>query len=171
MPATLCKKRLWYTCFPVKFLRATFTYRTPLVAASEGTDCLPVITLFFWKFYFSLRTFYKNVLNVHVCTFRKRCHFIWGCNYSIVMLEESKSFKILTLLVPILDKEKKGLHKTFWGTTKKCENKKINLIFISIQLSEMQGTGKVKSYKVAMFFCIICICCYMHLFDTYFTTL
>ena len=86
------------------------------------------------------------------------------------MVEESKSFKILTLLVPILDKEKKGLHKTFSGTTEKCENKKNNLIFISMQLSEMQGTGKVKSYKVAMFFCIIFICCYMHLFDTYFTT-
>ena len=38
----------------------------------------------------------------------------------------------------------KGLHKTFWGTTKKCEKKKINLIFISIQLSEMHWTGRVK---------------------------
>ena len=35
----------------------------------------------------------------------------------------------------------KGLHKTFWGTTKKCENK--NLIFISIQLSEMHETLRV----------------------------
>ena len=25
-----------------------------------------------------------------------------------------------------------GLHKTVWGTTKKCENKKFNLICISI---------------------------------------
>ena len=33
--------------------------------------------------------------------------------------------------------------KTFWGTTKKCENKKFNLIFISIQLSEMHGTLRV----------------------------
>ena len=33
--------------------------------------------------------------------------------------------------------------KTFWGTTKKCENK--NLTFISIQLSEMHGTGRVNS--------------------------
>ena len=32
-----------------------------------------------------------------------------------------------------------GLHKGFWDTTKKSEN--INLIFISIQLSEMHGTG------------------------------
>ena len=35
----------------------------------------------------------------------------------------------------------KGLHKTFWGTTKKCENK--NLIVISIELSEMHGTLRV----------------------------
>ena len=72
---------------------------------------------------------------------------------------------MLTLPVPISDKEKrikvnfyfhaslwylkrfyegiKDLHKTFWGTTKKCENK--NLIFVSIQLSEMHGTGRVNS--------------------------
>ena len=37
----------------------------------------------------------------------------------------------------------KGLHKTFWGTTKKCEKKKINWIFISIQLSEMHGSLRI----------------------------
>ena len=39
-PATSLKKRLWHRCFPVnfaKFLRTLFSYRTPLVAAS---DCL-----------------------------------------------------------------------------------------------------------------------------------
>ena len=46
----------------------------------------------------------------------------------------------LTLTVPIPDKEKKndlyasfifvkGLHKTFWGTTKKCENKELSWFF------------------------------------------
>ena len=40
----------------------------------------------------------------------------------------------------------KGLHKTFSGTTKKCGNTKINLIFISIQISEMHGTGRVKRF-------------------------
>ena len=37
-PATLFKKRLWHRRFPVdfeKFLRTTFFYRTPPVAASE----------------------------------------------------------------------------------------------------------------------------------------
>ena len=36
--ATLLKKRLWHRCFPVnfvKFFKNTFSYRTPLVAASE----------------------------------------------------------------------------------------------------------------------------------------
>ena len=33
----------------------------------------------------------------------------------------------------------KGLDKSFWDTTKNCENKKFNLIFISRQLSEMYG--------------------------------
>ena len=36
-PATLLKKRLWHRCFPVnfaKFLRTTFSYRTPPLATS-----------------------------------------------------------------------------------------------------------------------------------------
>ena len=33
----------------------------------------------------------------------------------------------------------KGLYKTFCGTAKKCENKKLILIFI-----EMRGVGRVK---------------------------
>ena len=36
----------------------------------------------------------------------------------------------------------KGLYKTFWSTTKKRKNK--NLIFVSIEFSEMQGVGRVK---------------------------
>ena len=36
----------------------------------------------------------------------------------------------------------KGLHKTFWGTTKKCENTNFKLIIILIQLSEMHGAGR-----------------------------
>ena len=43
----------------------------------------------------------------------------------------------------------KGLHKTFWDTThhKEVRKWKFNLIFISIQLSEMPGTGRVKKYE------------------------
>ena len=36
----------------------------------------------------------------------------------------------------------KGLHKTFWGTTKNCENKKIKLI--NFLFSSGIGTGRVK---------------------------
>ena len=36
-----------------------------------------------------------------------------------------------------------GLHKTFCGTTKKCENK--DLIFISMQLSEMPGAERIET--------------------------
>ena len=38
----------------------------------------------------------------------------------------------------------KGLHRTFRGTAKKRENTNFKLIFISIQLSEMQGSLRVK---------------------------
>ena len=44
-----------------------------------------------------------------------------------------------------LDEERKGLkglYKTFWGTTKKCQNRKFKLIFILRELSEMRDTGR-----------------------------
>ena len=49
----------------------------------------PATTLFFWKFCFSLRTFYKeliwctNYLNVYIQTFYKRWSFIWGCFFHV----------------------------------------------------------------------------------------
>ena len=46
-PATLLKKKLWHKCFPVnfaKFLRTSFFYRTPLVAAF-----LKLISYFLFK--------------------------------------------------------------------------------------------------------------------------
>ena len=39
----------------------------------------------------------------------------------------------------------KDLHKTFWGTTKKCQNK---LIFIWIQLSEMDGSERANTFEM-----------------------
>ena len=40
-----------------------------------------------------------------------------------------------------------GLHKTIWGTTRKCE-KKIELILILIQFFEMHGAEIVKLSNV-----------------------
>ena len=37
---TLFKKRLWRRCFPVNFVKFSFFYRTPLVAASEYISCV-----------------------------------------------------------------------------------------------------------------------------------
>ena len=42
----------------------------------------------------------------------------------------------------------KGLHKTFWGTTKKCENKKLSLFLFS----EMHGTRRVNLFLLNVFF-------------------
>ena len=44
-----------------------------------------------------------------------------------------------------------GLHKTFWCTAKKSENKDLNICF-SIQLSETHGTGRVNSKYVSRYF-------------------
>ena len=56
---------------------------------------LPVTSLFFGKFCFSLGTWYKeliwctNHLNVHIHSFRNRWSFIWGCFFPVSMLNLS----------------------------------------------------------------------------------
>ena len=60
-----------------------------------------------------------------------------------------KKYIYLTLPVPIPDVEVlQGLHKTFRGTAKKCEDKNFTFlflkIFITIQLLEMHGSLRVK---------------------------
>ena len=37
----------------------------------------------------------------------------------------------------------KGLHETWWVTTKECENESLSLIFVLIKLSEIHGVGRV----------------------------
>ena len=53
---------------------------------------LPVTTLFFWKFCFSLRTSYKKLMwctndpNAHILTFCKRWSFIWQYFFPLSIL-------------------------------------------------------------------------------------
>ena len=53
----------------------------------------PVTTLFFWKFYFSLRTSYKELIccsnnpNAYICTFCKRWSFILRCFFPVSILK------------------------------------------------------------------------------------
>ena len=70
-------------------------YRKPMLRETEWwvqngpitkNRVLPVTTLFFWKFCFSLRTSYKKLIwctngpNAHILTFWKRWSFIWRCS-------------------------------------------------------------------------------------------
>ena len=54
---------------------------------------LPISTLFFWKFYFSIRTCYKELIwstnypNVHIHTSWKRWNFISGSFFTVNILE------------------------------------------------------------------------------------
>ena len=54
---------------------------------------LPVTTIFFWKFCFSLRTSYKELIcctnnpNTHICNFCKRWSFIWRCFFPVSILK------------------------------------------------------------------------------------
>ena len=58
----------------------------------------PVTTLFFWRFCFSLRTSYKELIwctndpNAHICTFCKRWSFIWRCFFLVSILKEYWKF-------------------------------------------------------------------------------
>ena len=97
-----------------KIENASFSYKTTILEANIKTKkcwvqnrpttkngVLPVTTLFFWKFCFSLRTFYKeliwctNDLNVHIPTFLKRKSFIWLCfsPESILNTQENSFFR------------------------------------------------------------------------------
>ena len=57
---------------------------------------LPVTTLFFWKFCFSLRSSIKELIcctsnpNAHSCSFRKHWSFIWPCFFPVSILKSEK---------------------------------------------------------------------------------
>ena len=59
---------------------------------------LPVTTLFFWKFCFSLRTSYKELIcctnnpNTHICAFCKRWSFIWRSFFPVNILNLIRRF-------------------------------------------------------------------------------
>ena len=59
----------------------------------KKNDILPVTILFFRKFYFILRTSYKEFIwcidhpNVHIHTSRKRWNFVWGCPFPVSILK------------------------------------------------------------------------------------
>ena len=54
---------------------------------------LPVTTLFFWKFCFSIRTSYEELIwctnnpNANIFTFWKCCSFIWWCFFPVSILK------------------------------------------------------------------------------------
>ena len=85
-----------------KIENASFPYKTAVSEASIKTNKILSTNwtykkqgafassyLFFWKFCFSLRTFYKELIcctknpNVHICTFCKCWSFIWRCFFPV----------------------------------------------------------------------------------------
>ena len=98
-------KKLEYPFFveSTKIEKASFPYKyqKPMLRQIEWwvqngpitkNGVLPVTTLFFWKFCFSLRTSYKKLIwctkgsNDHVLTFRKRWSFIWRWFFPVSIL-------------------------------------------------------------------------------------
>ena len=74
---------------------------------------LPVTTLFFQKFCFSLRTSYKELIwctnypNAHIHTFRKHWSFVWQSFFPVSNLKKNKiAVNPHEFLAIILDKRK-----------------------------------------------------------------
>ena len=102
----------WSTIFEsTKIVNASFPYKTAISKANVKTNrmmttkwtyhkngVLPVTTLFFWKFCFSLRTSYEELIcctknpNAHICTFWKRWSFIWRYFFLVSILNRIWSF-------------------------------------------------------------------------------
>ena len=86
-----------------KIENASFTYKNAMSEANVKTNSIvsakwtyhkePVTASFFWKFYSSLRTSYKDLFwctndpNFHIHTFRKRWSFIWGLFFPVSILK------------------------------------------------------------------------------------
>ena len=89
-----------------KIEKASFPYKNALSKANFNTNkmvttkwtynkerVLSVTTLFFWKFCFSLRSPYKELIcctnnpNAYICTFCKRWSFIWWCFFHVSILK------------------------------------------------------------------------------------
>ena len=102
---------------------ATFPHKTALSEANVKANRMGITKwihlkeqsfartiLFFWKFCFSLRTSYKDLIwctnypNVHIHTFCKRCSFIWGCYFpvSILNIWGSTKIKLSHILVNLM---------------------------------------------------------------------
>ena len=84
-----------------KIKSASFPYKTAIFEANVKTNwmgstkngILLVTTSFFWRFCFSLRTPYKELIwctidpNAHTRTFCKRWSFIWRCFFPVSILK------------------------------------------------------------------------------------
>ena len=100
-------KKLEY-CFLVestKIINASFPYKTAISEANVKTNRIASAKwtyhkersyannyFIFWKFFFSLRTYHKELIrcinnpNVHICIFCKCWSFIWWCFFPVSIL-------------------------------------------------------------------------------------
>ena len=66
---------------------------------------LPVTSLFFRKFCFSLKTFYKEVIwctnypNAYICSFCKHCSFICRCFFQVNILKHISTDQVFIILL------------------------------------------------------------------------
>ena len=96
------------TSFPFKataISEASFKRNRMVSGPIKKNVVVPLTTLFFWKFYFSSRTYYKKLIwctndpNANVPTFRKCWSFFWRCFYPVSILnEKSDSLKDVNLI-------------------------------------------------------------------------
>ena len=113
---------------------ASFPYKTATSEANVKTNKMVTTkwsyrkersfasALFFWKFYFSLRTFYTELIcctnnpNAHICTFCKRLIFIWRCFFPVSILN------LIFLIKPFF------LHEAVFPTWPRSHDKNLDIL-------------------------------------------
>ena len=124
----------------------------------NGVSAVTTTVIIFWKFCFSLKTCYTELIcctnnpNAHICTFCKRWTFIWRCFFPVSILKEINIMKffnvglIFTPEVLILYKKVWGPRRVgvvnfyiscqdFWAKNKKSNTKKILNKWVSKYMS------------------------------------
>ena len=116
-----------------------------------------VTTLFFWRFCFSLRTFYKELIwytkdpDARIRTFCKRWHFLWRCFSTVSVLNVDVSYDGNRSFSELMNKSKPG---------SKGSNKNAILIFLFLTSSffrlliKEKPDVRVKIIPQAIFFFI-----------------
>ena len=112
-----------------KIENASVPYKKPMlrqiawwvkVGSITKNRVLPITTLIFWKYYFSLGTFYKKLIwcakdpNAEIRTFCKCCTFVLGCFFLLSILKSAIIVNSVNAKAPIHSAEQINWLGSIW---------------------------------------------------------